>query len=340
MKQLFLLASLMLLSLSTSIAVQAQRSAGTQLIIFDTDMGNDIDDALALDLLYKYQDKGKIKILSIMVNKVGEGPARYVDIMNTWYGYPNIPIGIARTGADCEEMNNYAQKVSDMKVDGKPVFKTTVPDVTKLPDAEQLYRKVLAKQPDHSVIIISTGFSTNLARLFDTKGDANSPLTGLQLVKKKVKYMSLMAGQFYGSRKEFNVIKDIPACAQVFAQSPVPIVTSPFDVGKAIMYPGKSIENDFTWAKYHPMVEGYKAYMKMPYDRPSWDVTSVLQVVEPGFMTESERGNIFVDPQGRTYFSKSFDGLHTYLSVTPEQAQKVKDFFVKVIPQQPKNWKK
>ena len=27
-------------------------------VIFETDIGNDIDDALALDMLYKYQDQG------------------------------------------------------------------------------------------------------------------------------------------------------------------------------------------------------------------------------------------------------------------------------------------
>jgi len=38
----------------------------------------------------------------------------------------------------------------------------------KLPDAHTLYRKILAKQPDSSVTIISIGFSTNIARLLLT----------------------------------------------------------------------------------------------------------------------------------------------------------------------------
>jgi hypothetical protein len=51
-------------------------------------MGNDIDDALALDMLYKYMDAGKVDLLAVCVNKEGYGPVEYVDMMNTWYGYP------------------------------------------------------------------------------------------------------------------------------------------------------------------------------------------------------------------------------------------------------------
>jgi hypothetical protein len=38
-------------------------------IIFETDMGNDVDDALALDMIYKYFDDGKINMLAVCSNK-------------------------------------------------------------------------------------------------------------------------------------------------------------------------------------------------------------------------------------------------------------------------------
>ena len=71
-------------------------------IILETDIGNDVDDALALDMLYKYLDAGDIDLLGITINKEGTYPAEYTDIMNTWYDYPQIPIGIIHNGADCE----------------------------------------------------------------------------------------------------------------------------------------------------------------------------------------------------------------------------------------------
>ena len=41
-------------------------------IIFETDLGNDVDDALALDLLYKYLDAGKIRLLAVNLNKYSD----------------------------------------------------------------------------------------------------------------------------------------------------------------------------------------------------------------------------------------------------------------------------
>ena len=38
-------------------------------VIFETDIGNDIDDALALDMLYKYMDQGIIRLSAVMLNK-------------------------------------------------------------------------------------------------------------------------------------------------------------------------------------------------------------------------------------------------------------------------------
>ena len=92
-------------------------------VIFETDLGNDVDDALALDLLYKYQDAGKIRLLAVNLNKNGEAPAEFADIMNTWYGYPDIPIGIIRDGAECESdaAVNYAKAVVELKdAEGSP----------------------------------------------------------------------------------------------------------------------------------------------------------------------------------------------------------------------------
>lgn len=311
-------------------------------VILETDMGNDIDDALALDMLYKYYEADKIDLLAIMSNKNGEPSAKFIDIMNTWYGHPSIPIGIVRNGADCEhDAKNYAQATCELKTQsGEPMFATTLSDYSSLPDAHTLYRKILAEQPDSSVVIISIGFSTNLARLLNTPPDEYSPLSGKELIAKKVKLFSLMAGCFTEERlAEYNVVKDIKAAQKLFAESPVPIVTSPFEVGIAICYPGASIENDFTWAQNHPMVEAYKLYLPMPYDRPTWDLTSVLYAVETDstYMSESAAGRITIDSLGKSYFEPNAKGLHKFLAVNDQQAEIIKKHFVKLISSKPKN---
>ena len=96
MKKLLILAALAALCTP---AVRAQQTPAAPLrVIFDTDMGNDVDDPLALDMLYKAVDRGEIILLGILSSKDTEFSPRYIDMMNTWYGYPEIPVGRVRDG--------------------------------------------------------------------------------------------------------------------------------------------------------------------------------------------------------------------------------------------------
>lgn len=343
-KNKFYLSGLFLLALCscTSSGKQQKTEAvsSVEKIILETDIGNDVDDALALDMLYKYQDAGDIDLLGIMINKEGTYPAEYTDIMNTWYGYPHIPIGIVHHGADCEnDATNYVKAVCLIQDENrKPAFRRTLKSgYDKLPEAPTLYRKLLAQQPDSSVTIISVGFSTNLARLLDTPADEYSPLTGKELVARKVKLLCTMAGCFNNPELyEYNVVKDIAAAKKVFAQWPTTLVTSPFEVGIAVNYPAVSIENDFQWAPMHPMVEAYKSYQKMPYDRPTWDLTSVLYAVEgSSYFTVSPAGKISVTEKGATEFTPDAAGNRYYLTVDSVQAANIKQHLVRMVTKQP-----
>lgn len=308
-------------------------------IILDTDIGNDVDDALALDMLYKYKDQGIVKILGILTNKDTKYAPEFVDIMNTWYGYPKIPIGTISNGVRLDDYVNYAENVCVLNnEDGTPMFKRSYKNYDKLLPSHILYRKLLAAQPDNSVTVITIGFSTNLARLLETPGDKYSPLTGRELVAKKVRLVSVMGGDFIQNpRAEFNIVNDIPAAKKLFSEWPGPIIVSPFAVGKAIKFPASVIQNDFNWGIQHPMVQAYLNYRKMPYDRPTWDLTSVLYAVKGAgdFFTVSEPGTVSVTDDGHTVFTPSPDGKHALLSVDKEQAARVKDYFIKLITIKP-----
>lgn len=312
-------------------------------VIFETDMGNDIDDALALDMLYKYMDQGKIDLLAINSNKNNEYSIQYIDLLNTWYGYHDVSIGKVVNGADSEnDSRNYAQATVEYEINSKPAFERSIEDYNSIPEASKLYRQILSQQSDSSVVIISVGFSTNLAKLLETEPDEFSNLNGRDLVAKKIKLLSIMAGSFEGNKvKEYNVVKDVDAADKVFAEWPTPIVTSPFEVGISIEYPATSIEEDFTWAHQHPVVVAYEDYLPMPYDRPTWDLTSVLYAVEgpQNYFTLSERGKITVEKSGHTNFEPDPKGKHRYIKVTTEQAERVKQRFVELITSKPKNMK-
>lgn len=310
-------------------------------IIFETDMGNDVDDALALDMLYKYKEAGRVNFLMMGTNKKSEYSAGYLDIMNTWYGH-DIPIGVVINGSDIDNSDNFVRATCELQKDGKPVFDRTVKNHNQFPKAVELYRKTLASQPDHSVYIVSVGFSTNLARLLDTPADKYSPLTGKELVAKKVRLLSAMMGHFTNPDfREFNVNCDISAARKIVDEWPTEIVASPYEVGDAILYPGSSIENDFNWGVPHPLVVGYENYLQMPYDRQTWDLTSLLFVVENGqnFFGSSGPGKIAISDNAITTFTPDPDGKHSYLKVTPGQAEIIRQYFIDLITQKPARYK-
>ncbi|MDD6254062.1 MAG: nucleoside hydrolase [Bacteroidales bacterium] len=328
---------LMLASCGNNAVVEDKMS-----VIFETDVGNDVDDALAMDMLYKYAEQGRIEILGISINKNGTAPAEFADIMNTWYGHPDVPVAVVKDGAECEsDAVNYASAVCSLENgDGTKLFARTLKDYSSLPSSPEWYRKVLAGRKDSSVTIVSVGFSTNLVRLLKSAPDEYSPLPGKELVARKVSRLVLMAGCFDKEGfAEYNVVKDIPAAKAIFEEWPTPVVTSPFEVGIKICYPATSIENDFGWAGRHPLVEAYKSYLPMPYDRPAWDLTALLYAVEgPEWFTVSGPGDITVDEKGCTHFSQSPAGTRKYLSVTPEQADRILSHFVGMISAAPEKY--
>lgn len=308
-------------------------------LIFETDMGNDVDDALAIDMLYKYAHEKRIRLLAVMLNKEGEFPPQYIDLLNTWYGCRRIPIGLSSNSrGSIVAGTNYTQTVCQSTDEsGRPLYKRSIKDYGKLLPATRLYRKLLAKAKDGSVTIVSVGFSTNLALLLETGADEFSPLTGRELVAKKVSRLVTMAGHIENpDYKEYNVVNDIPACQKVYREWPTPIYISPFELGLQIKYPARSIENDFGWTQHHPIVDSYKAYLPKIEDRPTWDLTAVLYAVDPqDFFTVSPPGRITVTDQGCTHYQSQADGQHYYLSVSPDQARRILDYFIAKITKKP-----
>ncbi len=304
-------------------------------LIFDTDMGNDIDDALAFGVIHALQSRGECELLAVTSTKDNSFSAPYCDLVNTFYGRGSIPVGAVVNGKT-PEASKYIQIPVESRDGDRDRFPRTH---TNYPEAVALLRKTLAAQPDHSVAIVTVGFSTNIARLLDTPADNVSPLKGIDLVKQKVKLLSIMAGMFTaeGRHKEYNVYIDIEAANKVYAEWPTPIVASGFEIGLAVEYPAFSILNDFGYVEHHPLAEAYPLYMKMPYDRATWDLTSVLYAVRPehGYFGISEAGRITVDQEMITRFAPEKDGRDRYLTLTPEQIIRVKEALIQLASQPP-----
>lgn len=296
-------------------------------IIFDTDIGNDVDDALALAVLHDLMDRKECEILAITVCKDNPWAAAYVDLVDRFYGRPEIPIGMVQGGKTPED-GAFIRQVAERAVDGKPVYPRSL---DKAPDAVALLRQTLAKQPDYSVVIVGVGFMTNLARLLDSPADNASPMKGAELIKRKVALYCMMAGAFgQDAKAEYNVYTDAPAARAVFERWPTPIIASGYEIGLAITYPASSIQKDFNYAANHPVAEAYRLYDKMPYDRPSWDLTAALYAVRPehDYFTLSEPGRITLDAENVTHFTPDTTGAHRHLIARPEQIVRTREALV------------
>ena len=72
-------------------------------LIFDTDMGNDIDDALALGVIHALESRGECRLLAVTLSKDNEFAAPYVSLVNTFYGRGQVPVGAVKGGKTPEE---------------------------------------------------------------------------------------------------------------------------------------------------------------------------------------------------------------------------------------------
>ena len=277
---------------------------GVPLVILDTDIGSSTDDLIAMEMLYNYMDD------------MGEDYAALADVMNTYFGHGSIPIGVERGGIkDPSVFIDYRELYKHTTEKGELMFKRTVSDYSQLPNGWELYRRLLAAQPDHSVSICSTGLVSSLVQLLASEPDDISPLSGVELVSKKVKCLYLMAGVFTTSEEpDYNFLQDPTYAKLLFELWPrsVDVIYSPMEVGNEIDYSPENVIRDISWTDIHPIKQ---VYMKYDCDtgQRMWDPMAVIQAVEGDeLFTLSERGIVTLTPIAGTIFTPSATGNDRY----------------------------
>ena len=309
-------------------------------LIFDTDICGDCDDVLALGMIHALQSRNACRLLAVTISADHELAAPFVDAVNTFYGRGNIPIGVVGKQGVVEK-SEFLSLVKEKDRDHLR-FPHDLLSGRSAPGATTVLRKTLAAQPDRSVVIAQVGFSTNLARLLDSPPDEFSPLAGSELVQKKVRLLSLMAGAFQsieGNPRylEYNVIKDVASSRILAEQWPTALVYSGFEIGIALPYPADSIERDYAYAPHHPLAEAYIRRNPPPHNRPTWDLTSVLYAVrgDRGYFDLSPPGKVTVEADGFTRFAESSHGSHRYLVLRPQQKPRALEALVQLSSQPP-----
>lgn len=339
MKRLFILI------LATTITLRAE----TVPVIFDTDITGDVDDALALAMLHSLADRGHCEILAVTISKENELAAPFVDAVNTFYGRPDIPIGIGENVPFRE--SKYLHLIKER--DGESLRYPHDIGISKEPEhAIPLLLKTLNKAEDKSVAIIQVGLACNLAQLLETE-------EGSALIEQKVNHLSIMAGAFETINSnnhylEANVRNHIPSMQTLADHWPdsVPVIWSGFKVGISAPYPRESIARDFSYVDHHIIKEAYLLHSGPNHDRPTWDLTSVLYSVFPdrSYFDYSVPGRVTVEDDGFTRFTRSggkrwdektpvkSPGKLTrdrYLTVNEVQAARVQEALVHLVAQPP-----
>ena len=310
-------------------------------VIFDTDIGNDVDDVLALSVLHALESRGDCQLLAVTITKPDELAGPFVDAMDAFYRRPDIPIGFTHSGQKNQPSRFLA--LANAMDDGKPRYPHRLQRSSDAPEATALLRKVLNAQPDGSVVLLQVGYFSNFAALLDTPPDKYSPLNGLELVRRKVKLLSLMAGAFRQAEQarhflEFNVVQDLPAARKLVERWPTPMVWSGAEIGVSIPYPAVSIERDFGYVAHHPAAEAYYAYNPPRHQRPTWDLTSALYAVLPdrGYFELSQPGRVRVEADGFTRFTPQPGGRDRFLVLKDSNIPRVKEALVQLASQPPR----
>lgn len=312
-------------------------------VIFDTDITGDVDDVLALAMLHSLEDRGECDLLAVTISKVNPLTGPFTDAVNTFYGRPDMPLGITRDAQRRE--SKYLKLVETRGPEGLR-YPHDVADNEQTPEPVALMRQILSSQPDQSVVIIQVGLAVNVARLLASPPDDISPMNGVELVRKKLKLLSVMAGAFEPIRGnthylEANVINDVPSMRQLAENWPreTPVVWSGFEIGIAAAYPHQSIARDFGYVPHHIVRESYLLHSGPTHNRPTWDLTSVLYAVRPdrGYFGLSQRGTVRVEEDGFTTFTPDENGRDRFLTMSQTQSARVREALVWLTSQPPRS---
>lgn len=168
-------------------------------LILDTDIGGggcrDVDDVLAICVANALADRNEVNLLAVVQDTLPPQGVGVISVLNQYYGrgIDAVKIGGYQGGKLAD--NGTLPYVADL-LSSHP---SPVRSAANVPDSVTVYRRALASQADHSVVIASIGLLTNLADLFYSRPDAISPLDGKALFAQKVRLLALMGGRYPSS---------------------------------------------------------------------------------------------------------------------------------------------
>ena len=231
---------------STGSASVGATKNGPQRIIIDTDLSLWWDDATAVGMANVLQQRGEVQILGVMSDIRNPVAVAALDAIDTAYGHSRIPIGAVADSSANTAQHGYSDSVADQ-------LPHAIRNSSQAQPAVDLYRRLLAAQPEHSVTVVAIGGDTNLAGLLASGPGQGSSLRGRALVAAKVKRLVIEDGLFpMGGPPFTNERLDIAATRAIVASTGWPTAIAWVDgytgvntkVGGTPLHLGSSKEPD------------------------------------------------------------------------------------------------
>jgi purine nucleosidase len=317
------------------------RTAPPPGVAFDASLDGDIDQPLALAMLFGLEGRRQVRVPSISTSRFSLQAARFLDLVARFYGGEQagdfvvnrlpLPIGMATTGTQAAGSSPMLDAaLTKAAADGKPVYPRPLSTLNETADPVALIRNALSAQGDSNAVVVLAGPPTNLL------GVLSRP-DGREWTQRKVRVLSIAGGRFADGPADPIIRRDVAGFRKLLAEWPSPIVMAGTELSEALPFPGASIESATAWAPHHPIVDAYRAVRPMPYDAPSRTLAAVLHAVsaDQTYFDLSPPGTITMTDDGRTTFAASPAGRHRYLIAKPDQKERVLQVYVETVTAQP-----
>lgn len=287
-----------------SICCTSINSLAQTKVIFDTDIGSDCDDAGALAVLHKLADKGEVEIVGVIFssnnNKFGVGVC---DAINTYYGRGDLPLGQYLGNVVGDPENHYSKEIAIAK---KIYHHDVVDSTTELVEA---YKKILEKQPDSSVTIITVGHPHGLFFLLKDE-------KGISLINKKVKEWIAMAYTGNAPIRDWNFGRNGTEIyvEELLKQWPTKIYIS--GAGTDIITGNKKLPST---PANNPVKKAYELWNNALVDgRSSWDQLAVLFAVRRSYFKTDPIGTLEKNNVYETFWNPKVDNPN-HIKVIPKK---------------------
>ena len=291
-------------------------------IVFDADLGNTNDDALALAMLFGFQGRSEARVISISTTKSSLAAAIFADVLVRFYTgepgpfAPAIPIGLSLSG-QMAAPNPMLDAVA-----GNAKYARAIVRMNDTADPLALIRNALSAQFDQNAIVVLTGPATNLAGLLALPG-------ALPLIAQKVRTLVVAADAL--------TMSDLPAAKRLFASWPTPIVIAGSELASALPFSAASIDKDFAWSDAHPLVAAYRAFRPMPYDAAALAMAAALYAVRPqeNYFKLSDPGTVTLGDDARFRIDPAPGGKHRTLVFDPAQKDRILQVYAETASTRP-----